>query len=338
MLEKSKPKVKLPPLPFGNEGAVLRTDIAEFGQRMASVITSLNEYAAVGSNSDFASKAVTLQINGVKLVASANTAVVADIGSSEDITLMIPFAGTNVSKIGSVDFRWQAGQGAMFIPQVGRGGVCGTRASLMVDLDPCRLQRTARAMLGYGEVAEIDMRLHEARVLKLRTPYNDFDGIFRNLCGIVDNVRSDADVLAKLGVDEMLYRAIVMMLRPDLFEAPETVQTSQDRCRELDAVCDFIRGNLGERITLTDLEKIAGTSARILQYAFQQRFGCTPMQWVREERLLMARRTLQKFREGDSISDAALRYGFMNQSAFSAYYKHRFGELPSETVAKRAKR
>ena len=337
MLQKSKQKAKLPPLPFGNEGAVLRTDIAEFGQRMASVITSLNEYAAVGSNSDFASKAVTLQINGVKLVASANTAVVADIGTSEDITLMIPFAGTNVSRVGNVDFRWQARQGAMFIPEVGRGGVCGTRASLMVDLDPSRLQRTARAMLGYGEVAEIDMRLHEARVVALRTAQNDFDGIFRSLCGMVDSVRSDANLLAKLGLDEMLYRAIVMMLRPDLFEVPQTGQMSPDRRRELDPVCDFIRGNLGERITLTDLENISGTSARNLQYAFQQRFGCTPMQWVREERLLMARRTLQRFREGDSISDTALLYGFMNQCAFSAYYKHRFGELPSDTVAKRTK-
>jgi AraC-like DNA-binding protein len=338
MPRKPPQPVKLPPLPFGNEFAEVQTDINAFSERMATVITSLNEYAALGDPDKFSSKSVTLEINGLKLVSSANSPVRADIGASNDTTLMIPFSGQNISTVGDINFRWQAHQGALFIPAVGRGGACDVRASLMVDLDPLRLQHTARAMLGYGDHSEIDLRIHDTRVVPLRRANNDFDSVFRHLSGVIDSVHSNPAILSHLGIDELFYRTVVMMLRPDLFEDPLANGAPHLKQRELDPVCDFIRSNLSERLTLSDLEKVSQLSARSLQYAFQQRFGCTPMQWVREERLLMARRDLQHLRPGESIADIAILCGFVNQGTFAAYYRRRFGELPSETVGKSLQR
>jgi AraC-like DNA-binding protein len=202
----------------------------------------------------------------------------------------------------------------------------------MVDIDLVRLQSTACAMLDLRDGASVDLRLHDARVLALRVAPTESDGVFRNLAVLIDSLLSNPLLLHQLGVDEMFYRTMVLMLRPDLFQGPEPAGQNPIQRRELDPVCDYIRSNLGERLMLTDLEKVSGSSARNLQYAFQQRFGCTPMQWIREERLLMARRALQDLCASDSISEVAIMHGFMNPGVFSAYYKRRFGELPSATV------
>jgi AraC-like DNA-binding protein len=208
----------------------------------------------------------------------------------------------------------------------------------MVDIDLVRLQSTACAMLDLRDGASVDLRLHDARFLTLRVAPTESDGVFRNLAGLIDSLPSNPLLLHQLGVDEMFYRTMVLMLRPDLFQGPEPAGQDPIRRRELDPVCDYIRSNLGERLMLTDLETVCGFSARNLQYAFQQRFGCTPMQWIREERLLMARRALQDLSARDSITEVAFIHGFMNLGAFSAYYKRRFGELPSATARKALKR
>ncbi|MNR39034.1 HTH-type transcriptional activator RhaS [compost metagenome] len=56
------------------------------------------------------------------------------------------------------------------------------------------------------------------------------------------------------------------------------------------------------------------------------------MAWLRLQRLDAARAQL---RRGDahSIAEVALRCGFAHLGRFSAYYRERFGELPSETQA-----
>lgn len=53
------------------------------------------------------------------------------------------------------------------------------------------------------------------------------------------------------------------------------------------------------------------------------------------ERVLVARRLLQNIHDGETIATVAHDCGFVSQSAFSIYYREYFGELPSETVAKR---
>lgn len=327
------PPTKLPPLPFCNDQADLTTDVARFAEKLSSVCTSLNECSAIGNPAEFFTKSVVLQINGMTLVATANSAGILDVGSGKDTTLMIPFSGRNISRVGTTNFEWQAHQCAMFISSVGRRGTSGTRSSLLVDIDRQRWQDTARAMLGGTAATPIDFQLNDACTLPLRTPWNDFDGIFRQLARMIDNVHGDTVLLGHLGVDEMFYRAMVLLFRPDLFAAPPAGRSHPRR--ELDSLCDHIRANLGERITLSDLERIAGLSARSLQYAFRERFGCTPMQWVREERLLKARHYLQNLRDGESIADIAVSLCFMNQGGFSSYYRRRFGELPSDTVARK---
>lgn len=96
---------------------------------------------------------------------------------------------------------------------------------------------------------------------------------------------------------------------------------------------DYLMANLSRRITLTDLEIVSGLSAWSLQYAFQKRFGCSPVTWIRNERLNAARELLLAGGGHDKVTTAALALSFSIMGEFSRLYWARFGEYPAETLA-----
>jgi len=99
-------------------------------------------------------------------------------------------------------------------------------------------------------------------------------------------------------------------------------------------VLDAMRANLGRNWRLTDLAAIAGTSGRTLQRQFLSFVGKTPRAALREIGLECARRELLQGTPGLRIMDVALDCGFPHFGRFSIAYRHRFGETPSQTLAR----
>jgi AraC family ethanolamine operon transcriptional activator len=66
---------------------------------------------------------------------------------------------------------------------------------------------------------------------------------------------------------------------------------------------------------------------------FRKRFDCTPLDYVRSQRLRWAHRQLQ---EGDpkivKVSAVARHAGWVKVSNFAVAYRKMFGKLPSETL------
>ncbi|WP_160115514.1 helix-turn-helix domain-containing protein [Marinobacterium lutimaris] len=87
-------------------------------------------------------------------------------------------------------------------------------------------------------------------------------------------------------------------------------------------------------VTLTELCEIACVSRRTLQYSFESILGINPKLYLRTNRLNQVRRRLSSS-ETESVSDAAAHYGFYHLSQFATDYKRLFGELPSQTLARR---
>jgi len=328
----------LPTLPFGDRKAVIETNAQAFADRMAAVVSSIQAYDPLDSPSRFASKTSALTINGVKLVAGANTPVSATVGETTDTTLMIPFSGSNVTTVGAEKLQWVAGQGAVYLPSTARGGECSTRSVLNVSLDPARLQATARAMMGDPSEKTPDLQLDQPRVVAFKSKGLALEGVFHHVCGLIDSLDSDPHLLGLLGVDDLFYRNIVLMMRPDLFvaqtQAKESFAGVSRPRRVLDPLCDYLLAHLGERITLTDMERISGVSSRGLQYAFLQRFGCSPLQWLRSARLEHARHQIVSQGPAVNITQLAMACGFAKPSDFAEQYRRRFGELPSKTRAR----
>ena len=201
-----------------------------------------------------------------------------------------------------------------------------------------RLRDTAAAIAGPGISprrfgssfdAPLLISLEEGRQQRLL-------GLFRRGLALLD----DPDLLeqpelAHLAIDDLLYRTLVMVFCPELGAASaERASGSQASVRErrFEELLEWMRAHLDEPINLTALEQRSGYSRRSLQLAFQQRFGCGPMQWIRRQRLEQARWALLHPEPHDSVGSIASRYGFRRLSLFSRDFASHFGLRPSELL------
>jgi len=91
--------------------------------------------------------------------------------------------------------------------------------------------------------------------------------------------------------------------------------------------------------SVNELCKAVGAKQRTLEYAFEERFGLSPLRFVKVYRLHQVRRELTAAKPGATrIADAALAHGFRHLSRFSQDYKRLFGEKPSQTLLRQAGR
>ncbi|WP_227270750.1 AraC family transcriptional regulator [Roseobacter weihaiensis] len=104
---------------------------------------------------------------------------------------------------------------------------------------------------------------------------------------------------------------------------------SMTRPPDIRRALEFIHANLGNAITVPDIANAVGINVRTLQKGFQRAFGKTPQQVLRNARLDTAHYQLLARRDTPSVSDTALACGFSHLGRFSAYYRARFGRLPS---------
>jgi AraC-like DNA-binding protein len=94
---------------------------------------------------------------------------------------------------------------------------------------------------------------------------------------------------------------------------------------------EFILAHVADHISVDDVADAAGMSARGLQGAFQRVHGTTPMSYLRDLRLLMARQQLESG-AATAVSDVARSVGIAHLGRFSAAYRDTFGELPGDTL------
>ena len=95
---------------------------------------------------------------------------------------------------------------------------------------------------------------------------------------------------------------------------------------------EFIKDNADEPPSITEVCRAAGSSWRTLNYAFRERFGVTPKQYLQAVRLQGVREQLGRPEGPISVSEAAASWGFWHMGKFAAEYRQQFGEPPSETL------
>ncbi|PHR59932.1 MAG: transcriptional regulator [Robiginitomaculum sp.] len=95
---------------------------------------------------------------------------------------------------------------------------------------------------------------------------------------------------------------------------------------------DYIRANARNRITIEDLTQISGVSARTLFAGFKQFRGISPMKYLREVRMDFVQKDLLDPSLSKTVTEIAMRWGFIQLGRFSVEYKKKFGQSPSETM------
>jgi len=104
-----------------------------------------------------------------------------------------------------------------------------------------------------------------------------------------------------------------------------------------DRACGFMVMNIAKPLALEDLVQFTGASSRSLQYAFQSRFGMSPMRWLREQRLRRLHAALQRAADDEGVTELAVRLGFTHLGRLGQVFEQRFGLLPRHLL-RRARR
>lgn len=99
-------------------------------------------------------------------------------------------------------------------------------------------------------------------------------------------------------------------------------------------VQDYIHAHAHESLSAETLADIGGVSLRGLYAGFKNFLGVSPMQYLRDTRMERVRAELLTG-EANNVTGVALRWGFAHMGRFSAEYKMRFGETPSQSIRKR---
>lgn len=333
----------LPPLPFGNSKALLDTDPKLLSSQVAQAMRTHVDYRPSGDPAHFAHRTLQVVTSPLRIVSSASSPVDVRIDGGSEPVLIVPTWGRFRAVVDGTTLEWQAGQSAALLPPLRSDGSDSLRAGLWFGIRPKALEALAATMLGHraagsddGRPREPILRFDRPTLLAMRAGPSHFGNLFRSLCGALDEYLAMPWLIERSGIDDAFARTIVMLLAPHRFFDAEDDEAerrlfSAERLKE---VCEFAMGNLDSRITLTDLEEFSGFSARALQYGFRRRFGCSPQRWLLDQRLEAVHAALRAAGPEATVTAVAGRY-FTHLGRFARQYRDRYGESPSDTLARR---
>ena len=306
-------------------------DAAEAYGAMAPVVP-LRRFRPLVAERNFCQEIGLLQINRLRLLSYASAPVQLILEPTASVHLAAGFSECRFARTREGVLACRAGNG--FLLPSGPLDVWGGASTVVMALDPGDLTGAAAAMAGTaGTVAPRAGAAPQIRHFQAR----ELSGLqARQLHALLQHLDSclgcHPALPARLGLDDVLLRMVVSWLQPQLLE-----ETAADRRRihgraggsSFDELIDYIRANLDQPLRLSDLEARSHYSSRALQYAFRERLGCTPRQWIREQRLKLAMAQLEQGGRGCSIRAVALACGYRHMGLFSSDFKKRFGLTPS---------
>lgn len=210
----------------------------------------------------------------------------------------------------------------------------GNGGGLLLSLQPKLLLQTAQAI--QGPYAEQLVRQRLRRPLRFfcygSAEHASLPRSLVQSLRLVDSLLDpNGNVPAALRLDDLITRQLVLMLVPELLE-PHDERPAQSSAASFEQLLEWIVTRLDQPLSLSELELRSGYSRRSLQRAFQSRFGCGPMQWLRQRRLAHALEQLTQADGNDSVSTIARRCGYLSLSSFSRDFSKAYGRTPSEVL------
>jgi AraC-like DNA-binding protein len=130
------------------------------------------------------------------------------------------------------------------------------------------------------------------------------------------------DILADLALRELILRLLQTQAANLIFGQYHLFSSSN----RMAFVVSYIQENLGTALSIKTLSEKACMSESSFFRAFKQEFGMTPVEYILQQRISLARKLLAQ--PGTSISDVCFRSGFNNLNHFCNLFKRYSGVSP----------
>lgn len=327
----SLPKQKLPLLSFGESKKHAGSSTADLMQKLKFIGLELAIDAAASTSTQFSYKIATINLNGLKLAALSTSPYRFKIKNTDDILLIIPFVGRGKIETANESYEWQSSDVALLIPTSATySAVASLSSTLIITIDPVRIALSANTMQSSEEKVDWKNTFSSVRKISMQVHNLLIDQVFHQLCALIDLLEESPKFLGKSSLDESFYRAIALALLPEVLgKVSDAAETRKYARRKLDRLCLYIKAHIENEFTLADLDRLSGMSRRSLHYEFQKRYLCTPMQWIRTERLRQAHHKISRAKLSTTVTSLAIACGFSSPVTFVNHYKKQYGEHPA---------
>lgn len=202
---------------------------------------------------------------------------------------------------------------------------------LIVRLDGDDMKRHLQSMIG-GAIAD---PVHFALGMDLRAPR--CKSWLRAIQLLLRDVRAQTGImdhpLLAPQIESMLFTGL-LLAQPHNYSDQLVNERDLNTPRHIREVIRRIEEHPDLPLTIEELADESGISIRALQKSFLKTVGRSPMAYLKEIRLRRAHDDLVGAdpRSGVTVTDIALKWGFMHLGRFSVSYRERFGESPSMTL------
>lgn len=198
-----------------------------------------------------------------------------------------------------------------------------------IGLDRAKIEATVAALLGVDE-------LTQPTAGWVRDPAL-FAPLRRAMAEIIEAAARDPEHFDLPSVRDTANHRLAsgaVSLMVDLYQRDRPLEPpALDKARIVRRAEELFDGVRESRLSLADLARYAGVSARSLNYAFHSVYGMSPMQHFKRKQLGRARSHLHRASPArGTVKRVALETGISELGRFAAEYQHLFGELPSSTL------
>lgn len=323
------------PLAFGERSKSQCAGLADFAAMLEASGYDVLDVGVPGGIDRLAVKTAFVAFPSATLLAVSSSAHHVVTRRADRVSLCFGVEGSGTLQFGRSAAVYRRATGVLVPNCPTTWRIDALASDFEVSLDRRRLTATARAMLGLDDLEPLPgWNLDEFRTVPARA------GVVEGLATLIgiaiqaDRYQSERRVLEASGLEDQCYRHAVFLLIPEAFQRPQVLPAATPASQAtLDRLCEWLRVNL--HANLTDMERFSGLTARTLQLMFMKRFDLTPMGWLREQRLLAARRMLDHSLDKDpatAIDEAARACGFGSSVNLCKRYRSRFGESPRRTL------
>jgi len=309
-------------------------DPQTLAERLAQHYSVLDFGPRPGFEADFLHCSSSCMAGDLLLTGGYTSPISGTIGERSGIgSINLIFSGSVDYETGGLKMKLNSGRPLFFSPGQEYRFVANDYNGVIFHIDMDRLARTAAAIGGLGmSERRFASDLSFTRVVQSVDPRRQrLLEILRGAIGLLDHTGQETKAdLQVLQIDDLIYRTLALVLCPGLEQqAAQEPAATGGKERIFEELLEWIRAHLHTPITLTQLEQRSGYSRRTLQLVFSQRFGCGPIQWVRQQRLEQARLDLLSPAPADTVSGIAARYSFSSPAVFSRDFHSRYGQTPS---------
>ena len=278
-----------------------------------------------------------IRLGDLTLLATLGSAIHGEVEQRCEAQLVLPYlAGVNTFTIERQPFTFRSS--CLFIPAARTRFQlqCSQCSGIIISFAPETLLPVAHAIGGpcFDPLA-LQVALEQPALLSRRRDprrHRLHDLLAETMAYAERCMAIAGDVNPMLSLDDLIRRLIVMLLVPDLLESAAASATPSSEPFLHQALVEWLLAHLHQPISLSDMERRSSYSRRSLQYAFKQRFGCGPMQWLRQQRLTKAKALLEQPGSPHSLLDVSQACGYLCQASFSRDFLARYGERPSRLL------